>query len=92
MDIKLKGILVATAAAGLIGCGGGNANNGAPATPDPSGATAAKTKCTGLNECKGKGSCAQADHACGGKNACKGQGITLVTTPDECTTKGGKTL
>ena len=78
------------AVAGIVGCGGGNAASGG-ATP-PSGATEAKTKCVGVNECKAKGACAQADHACGGKNECKGKGITLMTSPEECTAKSGTTL
>jgi hypothetical protein len=88
MNSTTKGALIASAVGALlVACGG--------ATPAPAAPTAAemvgKVKCTGVNECRAKGVCAQADHACSGKNACKGQGVTLLTA-DDCTTKGGKTI
>ena len=52
----------------------------------------AKTvKCSGINECKGKGACGAADgsHSCAGKNECKGKGWVKVATEKECTDKGG---
>lgn len=48
----------------------------------------AKVKCRGINECKGKGSCATATNDCAGLNACKGKGWIAVT-PKECTDKKG---
>ncbi len=89
MDLKIKGLLIAGAVATLAGCGG--AAPAAPGATVPTGATEAKVKCIGVNECKSKGACAQADHACGGKNECKGKGVTLLPTETECTAKGGKT-
>jgi hypothetical protein len=88
MDTKITGMLIASAVAGLIGCGGANA--AAPAAT--TGATEAKSKCVGLNACKAKGVCAQEGHACGGQNDCRAKGVTLVHTPDECKAKGGTTL
>jgi hypothetical protein len=71
----------------LVACGGANATSAPPTAAEMAG----KVKCTGINACRGKGVCAQADHACGGKNACKGQGVALVTAND-CDAKGGKSL
>ena len=51
-------------------------------------AAAANVKCTGVNECKGKGACAGAGNACAGKNECKGKGVTSMTEAD-CKAKGG---
>ena len=93
MNFSVKGVLIASAVAGLVGCGGGDKTAPGAASPATTGgATAGTVKCTGVNECKAKGACGQADHACAGKNECKGKGITLVGTPDDCTGKGGKTL
>ena len=88
MDSNIKGALIATAVAGLMGCAGENA--AAPAST--TGATEGKAKCVGLNACKGQGACAQEGHACGAQNACKGKGVTLVKDADECKAKGGSTL
>jgi hypothetical protein len=90
MNSNMKGILIASAVAGLVGCGNPPAAPAAPDVKAPTGATETKVKCIGLNECKAKGACAQAGHACGGKNECKGKGVTLVPTEAECTAKGGK--
>jgi hypothetical protein len=88
MDNTTKGALIASAVAALlVACGGATQTGAAPTAADPAG----KVKCTGINECRGKGVCAQADHQCGGKNACKGQGVTLLTA-DACAAQGGKTL
>lgn len=88
MNDICKGTLIASAVAALlVACGGANATGAAPTAAEMSG----KIKCTGINECRGKGVCAQADHACSGKNTCRGQGVTLCTA-DACTDKGGKAL
>src|SRR5437870_1973183 len=58
----VKGALVASAVAGLF------AANTAHAKGDKEKAKA--VKCSGVNDCKGKGACAGADNACKGKNAC----------------------
>jgi hypothetical protein len=49
-------------------------------------------KCSGINSCKGTSSCKTALSSCKGKNSCKGLGWTLVSSAQECTTKGGKVL
>jgi hypothetical protein len=88
MNSKSRGALIATAVGALLAaCGGASATSAPPTAAEMVG----KVKCTGINECRGKGVCAQADHACGGKNACKGQGVALVTA-DDCGAKGGKSL
>jgi hypothetical protein len=46
-------------------------------------ADAAKVKCVGGNECKGKSACSGAKNACSGQNGCKGQGYVMLT-PAEC--------
>ena len=47
-----------------------------------------KIDCSGVNECKGKGTCKTEKHGCGGQNECKGQGV-LAMTEEECKAKGG---
>jgi hypothetical protein len=80
--MKLRGLLVATAALGLM-------NAGAALASDES--EGGELKCTGINGCSGKGECAAADgsHDCGGHNSCKGKGWVTVGSADECTKKGG---
>jgi len=51
----------------------------------------AKVNCSGINSCKGKGSCQGAANSCAGKNPCKGIGW-VSTTAKECKDKGGKIL
>ncbi len=48
----------------------------------------AKVKCAGINECKGKASCAGGGASCAGLNACKGKGWIEVTAK-ECKAKKG---
>ena len=96
----LKGALIAATVAGLFGCGQAKTEPKPvepvkPADPKaevkPDAVLAAKIKCTGVNECKGKGACGAADgsHSCAGKNECKGKGWIEIPA-SECTTKGGK--
>ena len=92
MNVSVKGMLIASAVAGLVACGGADKNAASPGAATPSAAGTGTVKCTGLNECKAKGACGQADHACAGKNECKGKGITLVGTAEDCTGKSGKVL
>ncbi len=82
--MKLRGILIASAALGLLAGGMGCASE----------AEGAATKCAGINGCKGHGECAAADgsHDCGGKNACKGKGWIKVDSAEECTAQGGTVL
>ena len=51
----------------------------------------AKVKCTGINSCKGKGSCSGASNGCAGKNGCKGKGW-VETTAKECKDKKGTVM
>jgi hypothetical protein len=88
MDSEAKGVLIASAMAALLAaCGGESAMSKPPSAADMAG----RVKCTGINECRAKGACAQTDHACGGKNACKGQGVTLVPA-EVCSAKGGTAI
>ncbi len=82
--MRLKGILVATAALGLLAGGLGCAR----------GAEGGEVKCAGINSCGGKGECAAADgsHDCGGKNGCKGKGWLHTDSASECTGQGGTVL
>ncbi len=82
--MRLRGILIATAALGLLAAGpgcGGEAQGG-------------EVNCAGVNGCAGKGECAAADgsHDCGGKNACKGKGWVHTDSAKECTEQGGTVL
>ncbi len=79
-----KGILIATAAATLFASGAIKAR----AEDKAGGGT---VKCTGINECKGKGACAGAGNTCGGQNECKGKGVIMVPKA-ECEQKGGKVV
>jgi len=42
----------------------------------------AKTKCMGVNACKGQSACKSAQHACKGMNSCKGQGFLEMSKAD----------
>jgi hypothetical protein len=48
----------------------------------------AKVHCSGVNSCKGKGSCHSADNGCSGQNSCKGKGWIELSEKD-CKAKGG---
>ncbi len=54
----------------------------------------AGVKCSGINECKGKGECGAADgsHSCKGKNGCKGKGWVNVASEKACTDKKGSVV
>ena len=85
--MKLRGILVASAALGLLA--------GVPGcTSAENGAAASEVKCTGVNGCAGKGECGAADgsHDCSGKNSCKGKGWVKVSSAEKCETDGGTVL
>lgn len=76
-----RGLLVASAALGLLAVGPGVA----------SAADEGEVKCAGINGCSGKGECAAADgsHECAGMNSCKGKGWVHVDSAEECEAKGG---
>jgi hypothetical protein len=84
---QFKGALIATAVAGLFLTAHAARAADAPAT----GGEAAKVKCMGANDCKGKGSCGAADHSCAGQNSCKGKGW-IMTSAADCQAKGGKVV
>ncbi len=81
--MKLRGVLIASAALGLMMGSAGTA----AADSHEGGAV----KCQGANGCSGKGECAAADgsHDCGGKNSCKGKGWVHAKSAAECAEQGG---
>ncbi len=85
--MKLKGMVIASAALGLMTAGG--ATTAAAGSQE-----GGEVKCAGINSCAGKGECGAADgsHDCGGKNSCKGKGWIEVDSAEECTEKGGTVL
>jgi hypothetical protein len=81
--MTIKGAMIAASVAGLFAAG---------ATGIPSAkAGGDDVTCTGINACKGKGSCHGAANSCAGKNGCKGQGNTK-TSKEDCVAKGGKVV
>lgn len=82
--MKTQNLLVAAAVASLF-AGSAFADTKAPAK---TGKDAAAVKCTGVNECKGKGACGGAGHDCAGNNECKGKGWVTLAEKD-CKAKGG---
>jgi hypothetical protein len=91
MKPTVKGTLVASLVAGLFGCG--SSPPAAPTTPStPSGTTAQKIKCVGINACHGQSDCGGiGDATCAGSNSCRGKGW-IKATADDCAAKGGKPL
>ena len=75
---KLSGISVAMAAAALFG--------GLPAAAPASGET---VRCHGVNDCRGRGSCATANNQCAGQNACRGKGV-LEMSREACEQAKGR--
>jgi hypothetical protein len=86
---KVTGAVVASLVAGLFAANAVAADKAAPAKE-----TSTKVKCTGVNECKGKGECGSADgkHACAGHNDCKGKGWISMDSAKACTDKGGSVV
>ena len=82
---KLTGAVVASVVAGLFAA---NAIAAGTSTKD-SKSTSSKVKCSGVNDCKGKGECSQADHGCAGNNSCKGKGWVTMDSEKACKDKGG---
>jgi hypothetical protein len=92
MNEPIKGALLASLVAGLIGCGSSPPPEPTAPAAAPSGATEASVKCSGVNACGKQGACKGADHECKGQNKCKGQGISMTATAEDCTSKGGKVM
>jgi len=88
MNRTTKGALIALSVAALFSARSTVATAGQH-DADKDAKKEAKVRCTGMNECKGKGQCAAAGNSCGGKNECKGKGM-VMTSEDECKQKGGK--
>ena len=78
--MTIKGAMIAASVAGLFAAG---------VAGTPSAKAGEEVTCSGINACKGKGSCHGAANSCAGQNACKGKGNTK-TTKEECLAKGGK--
>lgn len=55
-------------------------------------AASADVKCSGINACKGQGSCKSANNSCKGQNTCKGTGWSPTKSADECTKAGGTVI
>jgi uncharacterized membrane protein len=85
IHMTMKGTLIAASVAGLFASAGARLAVAAEAKDGD------EVICSGINECKGHGSCAGAGHACAGKNGCKGQGNSKVSKK-ECLDKGGKVV
>lgn len=71
----LKGLLLATAAAGMF------ATAGLSSAADKMGSNEGKIHCNGVNSCKGTGDC-KGVNACQGQNSCKGKGFLFMTAED----------
>jgi hypothetical protein len=83
--MKAKTLVVAGAAALLL-------ISGAVSARADESAGSSQVKCMGANSCKGQGACASAHNDCKGKNACKGQGMTMASSAQDCTSKGGTAM
>lgn len=79
-SIKLTGLSMAVAAAGLFALAGPVVASDAKKE--------AKVHCHGVNSCKGHNDCKGEHNACKGHGSCKGQGF-LVMSADDCAKKGG---
>jgi hypothetical protein len=80
--MSIKGMMIAASVAGMFATGAARVASAADKKGD-------EVMCSGINSCKGQGSCHGAGNACAGKNGCKGQGNTK-TSKAECLSKGGK--
>ena len=82
---KVTGAVVASVVAGLFAASAFAATT----SSKDSKSTSSKVKCAGVNDCKGKGECSQADHSCAGNNGCKGKGWVTMDSEKACKAKGG---
>jgi uncharacterized membrane protein len=82
MTKTTKGLMIASAAAALFLSGAVGARAEDKAGGD-------QVMCSGINACKGQGSCAGGGHSCAGQNSCKGKG-NVKTSAADCKAKGGK--
>ena len=86
MTVTTKGMFIAAAVAGLVGCASKGGAGNQPSSS--SGMTSQGVHCAGINSCKGQGSCAGNENACKAQNTCKGKGW-VDTTASDCQAKGG---
>ncbi|MEO5572938.1 MAG: hypothetical protein ABIR48_00410 [Gammaproteobacteria bacterium] len=80
-EISFKGLVLATAAAGIFataGCAMTEQNHHMN--------TAGGVKCTGVNSCKGKSACKSTTNNCKGQNSCKGSGFEMKDSAAACKT------
>jgi hypothetical protein len=84
------GALASAALAGMLGAAL-QAQAAASSIPKEKLKATELVPCYGINSCKAKGACSQADHGCAGQNACKGQGWVAVPK-DACTAITGGSL
>ena len=82
MTKTTKGLMIASAAAALFLSGAVGARAEDKAGGD-------QVMCSGINACKGQGSCAGGGHSCAGQNSCKGKG-NVKTSAADCKAMGGK--
>ena len=85
MKNTTKGLILLSAVASLSAFAQDKAAKGKPVKE------VAQVSCEGVNECKAKGACGNANHDCAGQNECKGKGWISLTAA-ECKTRGGKVL
>lgn len=89
MKKPLQGLAIAAAVASLF-ASSAFAGDKKAAAPKKDDKAAAKVRCEGINECKGKGECGGKEgNSCAGTNECKGKGWIQVPEA-ECKKKGGK--
>ena len=79
--MTIKGAFIAASVAGLFSAGTASIAMAADSDTD-------QVSCSGINACKGHGSCKSAANSCAGKNGCKGKGMTKTSKKD-CAAKGG---
>jgi uncharacterized membrane protein len=82
MAINKKGVLIASAVAGLLVAAG---MAGTASAED-----AKKVHCYGVNKCKGTGACGGKGHSCAGENGCKGQGFLDIDEETCLKIQGGR--
>jgi uncharacterized membrane protein len=73
---RASGLVMAVAAAGLIGCNTPSSNSAGAAA---SMAKVDQVHCYGVNTCKGHNDCKTASNACKGQGSCKAQGFVALT-------------
>ena len=83
----VSGAILATGVALLFMANPSFAQDASPSSPD-----AAKVRCLGANDCKGKSACKTATSPGPGQNSCSGKGLAMTSSEQECKDKGGKPM